>query len=233
MSSSEDEGITRTKKPLSEARLKAIEKMKEGRKRQLELKKKEKEEEKIIKKETKKKIKAKVEEEMSSLSGAMGLQSLNTLTPDALNELRKKALSMEYSKEHPKDVEVKEVIEDKPTIKPPRRKLAPTEGAVAKEDSDNEDEEIVINTHNTNRRKKNKPKKRVIINNYYDDNEDDDESEEEVVNNYYTKKQMARKPTKKNVAPIKDREPEPELEDEYDYGNSQQQFYPMGGIVFR
>ena len=50
MSSSEEEGITRTKKPLSQARLDAIEKMKEGRKKQLELKKKEKEEEKQLKK---------------------------------------------------------------------------------------------------------------------------------------------------------------------------------------
>jgi len=33
MSDSEDESITRQKKPLSEARLAAIEKMKEGRKR--------------------------------------------------------------------------------------------------------------------------------------------------------------------------------------------------------
>ena len=45
MSSSEEETekITRTKKPLSEKRLAAIEKMKEGRRKQLEEKKKEKE----------------------------------------------------------------------------------------------------------------------------------------------------------------------------------------------
>ena len=40
MSDSEDEPITREKKPLSEARLAAIERMKEGRKRSLEEKKK-------------------------------------------------------------------------------------------------------------------------------------------------------------------------------------------------
>ena len=60
MSDSEEEQITRVKKPLSEARLAAIEKMKEGRRKQLEQKKKEKEEAQNIKKEKKAQIKEEV-----------------------------------------------------------------------------------------------------------------------------------------------------------------------------
>ena len=42
---------------------------------------------------------------------------------------------------------------------------------------------------------------------------------------------MARRPTKKNIAPIK--EPEPEPEEETEYYETQQHFVPMGGISFR
>ena len=66
--SDDDEKITRTKKPLSAAKLAAIEKMKEGRKRSLEAKRKAKEEEKQKKKEMKKAIKMRVEEEMNAPS---------------------------------------------------------------------------------------------------------------------------------------------------------------------
>ena len=71
MSSSEEETekITRTKKPLSEARLAAIEKMKEGRRKQLEQKKKEKEEAQKIKKEKKAQIKEEINDLLSEGHG--------------------------------------------------------------------------------------------------------------------------------------------------------------------
>ena len=62
--SSEDETkiITRVKKPMSEAKLRAVEKMKEGRRKQLALKKKEKEEKKETLKKIKKATKSKISE---------------------------------------------------------------------------------------------------------------------------------------------------------------------------
>jgi hypothetical protein len=92
MSSSEEENekITRTKKPLSEARLKAIEKMKEGRKKQLEQMKKEKAEITELTKKIKKEKKSKLVEETSML---------NNLSKEELEGLRQKAIAPSHSTE--------------------------------------------------------------------------------------------------------------------------------------
>jgi hypothetical protein len=106
--SDSDEPITRQKKPLSEARLAAIERMKEGRKRSLDEKKKQKEDEKEAKKQMKKKIKMKVEEEMN------GISSLPLDDKEFMEDLKRKAIEVIPKVEvDESENEVKEIVEEK------------------------------------------------------------------------------------------------------------------------
>lgn len=211
-SSEEEEKITRTKKPLSEARLKAIEKMKEGRRKQLEQQKKDK----LEKKETIKKIK---KEKKKNLIEETSL--LNNLSNEQLNELRKMAISAPQSNNGMSENVAMDVDEGESiTIAEKKVNKKTKEKNPNLVYSSDEEEEVVVNTHHKkNRRKQKKPKKRVIINNYYDDDDDSSEEEEEEVNNYYSKKQMARRPNKKN------HKEESSEEDDIDYGIE-------GGITF-
>ena len=158
MSDSEDESITRQKKPLSEARLAAIEKMKEGRKRSLEAKKKAKEEEKEAKKEIKKKIKMKVEEELNGLSSLPldDKEMMETLKQNAINP------SMNGFTEDIKIVEPSEQTESEEEVieikQPIKRKPKKKKKIVVNnyyEDESSEEEEIVNNYH--------KKKKKVVV----------------------------------------------------------------------
>ena len=158
MSDSEDESITRQKKPLSEARIAAIEKMKEGRKRSLEAKKKAKEEEKEAKKQIKKKIKMKVEEELN------GLSSLPLDDKEMMETLKQNAIN-------PTPTEVNGFTEN--------IKIMPAE-----QQTEPESEEEVIEIKQPIKRKP-KKKKKIVVNNYYED--ESSEEEEEIVNNYHKK----------------------------------------------
>lgn len=222
-SSEEEEKITRTKKPLSEARLAAIEKMKEGRRKQLAQQKKDK----LEKKETIKKIK---KEKRKNIIEETSL--LNNLSNEELNKLREMAINPSNNGMN-ENVDM-EIIEPEPNAPPPpirknkaekkvRVKKAHQPSKDIKDESSDSDEEIVVNTSRS-RRKQKKPKKRVIINNYYDD--DESSSEEEEVNNYYSKKQMARRPTKKNH--------KEESSDEEDWTTINQPIPrgPMSGVNF-
>ena len=165
MSDSEDESITRQKKPLSEARLAAIEKMKEGRKRSLEAKKKAKEEEKEAKKEIKKKIKMKVEEELNGLSSLPldDKEMMETLKQNAINPSMNgftediKIMPAEQTESEEEVIEIKQPIKRKPKKK---KKIVVNNYY---EDESSEEEEIVNNYH-----KKNK-KKKVVIESSSDD----------------------------------------------------------------
>ena len=161
MSDSEDEPITREKKPLSEARLAAIEKMKEGRRRSLEAKKKLKEEEKEAKKQMKKKIKMKVEEEMNSIS------SLPLDDEKVMDELKQKALEpvkvVEPEPAEEQTVE-EEIIEIKQPVKKPRgrpKKKKIVVNNYYEDESSESEEEIVNNYHKKKRKSKKKPVKKV------------------------------------------------------------------------
>lgn len=182
MSDSEEESVQRPKKQLSEAKLRAIEKMKEGRKRSLELKKKQKEEEKQKKKDMKKAIKLRVEEEMN------GLSSLPTDDKEFMEDLRKKAVgeikideTQNEIKEIKDDDAVGKILKDEP--------FSSTEShsPVKKEEEETDEEEIIEIKQPIKKRKPRK--KKVVVNNYYDDDEDGaDEIAEEVVNNYHRRR---------------------------------------------
>ena len=165
MSDSEDESITRQKKPLSEARIAAIEKMKEGRKRSLEAKKKAKEEEKEAKKEIKKKIKMKVEEELNGLSSLPldDKEMMETLKQNAINP------SMNGFTENIKIMPAEQQTEPEP-----------------------ESEEEVIEIKQPIKRKP-KKKKKIVVNNYYED--ESSEEEEIVNNYHKKKKKVVVKET--------------------------------------
>ena len=186
MSDSEGETITRQKKPLSEARLAAIERMKEGRRRSLEAKKKQKEEEKEAKKQMKKKIKMKVEEEMNGLSSLPldDKETMETLKQNAINP------SMNGFTEDIKIVE-------------PAPEPAP----------EPESEEEVIEIKQPVKRKPKKKKKKIVVNNYYED--ESSESEEEVVNNYHRKRKPKKKVVVKEPEPESEEEEEEINEEEY------------------
>lgn len=191
MSDSEDEPITREKKPLSEARLAAIEKMKEGRKRSLEAKRKLKEEEKLAKKEMKKKIKMKVEEEMN------GISTLPLDDKEFMEELKQKAVS-------PTEV-IKEVIVDE---------TKNVEAVIDDYEVVEEPKEVnIVGKPLPKKRASPKKKKKVVVNNYYD--EESSEEEEEIVNNYHRK----RKPKKVVKKVVVESSEEEEEEEELDYGD--------------
>jgi endo-alpha-1,4-polygalactosaminidase (GH114 family) len=168
MSDSEDESITRQKKPLSEARLAAIEKMKEGRKRSLEAKKKAKEEEKEAKKEIKKKIKMKVEEELNGLSSLPldDKEIMETLKQNAINPSMNgftEDIKIMPAEQQTEPESEEEVIEIKQPIKRKPKKKKKIVVNNYYEDESSEEEEIVNNYH-----KKNK-KKKVVIESSSDD----------------------------------------------------------------
>ena len=221
-SSEEEEKITRTKKPLSEARLKAIEKMKEGRRKQLEQMKKDKLEKKETIKKIKKEKKKQIIEETSIL---------NNLSNEELNELKDMAINPSNNGMNEIGMDIDDTPKENKSKKTKGKTGSPF-GKVSKTEEQNpnllyssdEEEEVIVNTHHKkNRRKQRKPKKRVIINNYYDDDEDSSE-EEEVVNNYYSQKQMARRPNKKNH--------KEEEEEAYTYVNQTIPRGPMSNINF-
>ena len=225
MSDSDDDSVQRPKKQLSEAKLAAIEKMKEGRRRSLEAKKKQREEEKEAKKKLKKQIKLRVEEELN------GITSLPTDDKEFMEDLRKKAVSapaevkIDESKNEVKDI-VGEVLEEQPFS-------SPTEPHSVVKDEDEGDESPPPKP-----KRKPRKKKKVVVNNYYEDSESEEEIEE-VVNNYHSKKKKkASKPR-----PIV-KEEEEELEDDsyiYDVPEPEPQLIrqssyranAMAGIVFR
>lgn len=162
MSDSDEETITRVKKPLSEARLAAIEKMKEGRKRSLEAKRKAKEEEKEVKKEIKKKIKMKVEEEMNGLSSLPldDKEMMETLKQNAINpSMNGFTEDIKIVEPAPEPESEEEVIEIKQPVKrKPRKKKKIVVNNYYEDESSEEEEEVVNNYH---RRKR--PKKKVVI----------------------------------------------------------------------
>ena len=157
MSDSEDESITRQKKPLSEARIAAIEKMKEGRKRSLEAKKKAKEEEKEAKKEIKKKIKMKVEEELNGLSSLPldDKEMMETLKQNAINPSMNGFTEDIKIMPEPEPESEEEVIEIKQPIKRKPKKKKKIVVNNYYEDESSEEEEIVNNYH--------KKKKKVVV----------------------------------------------------------------------
>jgi hypothetical protein len=207
--SDSDEPITREKKPLSEARLAAIERMKEGRRRSLEAKKKQKEEEKEAKKQMKKKIKMRVEEEMN------GLSSLPVDDKEFMEDLRKKAVgedkvvTFDETKNEVKDI-VGEVLEQQPFSSPTEPQ------SVVKDNEDDVNESTPLITEGSNVKEK-KPrgrpkKKKVVVNNYYED--ETSSSEEEIVNNYHKKKKKKSK-KKKKVQSSSSEEEEEEVVEQY------------------
>lgn len=215
MSDSDSEPITREKKPLSEARLAAIERMKEGRRKSLEAKKKLKEEEKEAKKQMKKKIKMKVEEEMN------GLSSLPLDDKDLMEDLKQKAI------ESPKEVKVDESKNVEKVIK-----------EVQQPEIVGDIEEEVIEIKQPIKKPRGRPKKKkIVVNNYYED--ESSEEEEEVVNNYHKRKS---KKKKKKVVESSSEEEEDEDEEievvsEYIPPQRQRAYNPYGsamsGISFR
>ena len=217
MSDSEEETITRVKKPLSEAKRAAIEKMKEGRKRSLEAKRKLKEEEKQKKKDMKKKIKMKVEEEMN------GLESLPT---SDLEELKQKAIEPILKK-----VEAEPAYVDT-KIDPRHNPTGEVDPNLIYSDEDSEEEVVVVK-----KPKKKKAKKKVAIHNYYD--EDEPELYEEEIHNHFRKSPQYRD---MRIAPAPAPEPapapiEPEVESEEEEEYYQEPLYrhppsAMSGIRF-
>jgi len=190
--SDDDEKITRTKKPLSAAKLAAIEKMKEGRKRSLEAKRKAKEEEKQKKKEMKKAIKMRVEEEMNA-------PSLPLDDKDFMEDLKKKALETPESPViiNEDELECNKVGEPEPAPAPQK------EVEFAKEEDTfllhrDDDEELEVEIKQPKRRSA--KKKKVVINNYYDEDEEEDDDEE--VNNFYQRRSAkSRAPRAKPLSP--------------------------------
>jgi hypothetical protein len=182
--SDSDEPITRQKKPLSEARLKAIEKMKEGRKRSLEVKKKQKEEEKEAKKQIKKKIKMKVEEELN------GISSLPLDDKDFMEDLKQKAIEVTPKVEVAEsENEVKEIIEEEiiEIKQPVKRRGIPKKKKIVvnnyyEEESSESEEEIVNNYH---KKKKKKLKKKKVESS----SEEEEEEYIEVVPEYIAQQQ--------------------------------------------
>ena len=215
--SDSDEPITRQKKPLSDARLKAIEKMKEGRRRSLEVKKKQKEEEKEAKKQIKKKIKMKVEEELN------GISSLPLDDKDFMEDLKQKAIEVTPKVEVAEsENEVKEIIGG----------ATSAGGAYV--------EEEIIEIKQPVKRAGRPKKKKIVVNNYYED--ESSESEEEIVNNYHKKKKKKLK--KKKVESSSEEEEEEYIEVVPEYiqqnsggGGTLRNFNPytnaMRGISFR
>ena len=205
-----DENITRTKKPLSAAKLAAIEKMKEGRKRSLEAKRKAKEEEKQKKKEMKKAIKMRVEEEMNA-------PSLPLDDKDFMEDLKKKALE---TPESPVIINEDELECNKVGVPEPQKKVSLGFGGTslgtedvkpkkkkevefAKEEDTfllhrDDDEELEVEIKQPKRRSA--KKKKVVINNYYDEDEEEDDDEE--VNNFYQRRSAkSRAPRAKPLSP--------------------------------
>jgi hypothetical protein len=213
--SDSDEPITRQKKPLSEARLAAIERMKEGRKRSLDEKKKQKEEEKEAKKQMKKKIKMKVEEEMN------GISSLPLDDKEFMEDLKRKAIEVIPKVEvDESENEVKEIVEE-------------------------EEEEEIIEIKQpvkkpTVRSAQRPKKKKIVVNNYYEEESSDEE--EEVVNNYHKKKKKKKKPVKVESSSEEEEDEYIEVVPEYEPvrhigGAIPRNFNPytnaMSGISFR
>jgi hypothetical protein len=212
--SDSDEPITRQKKPLSEARLAAIERMKEGRKRSLDEKKKQKEEEKEAKKQMKKKIKMKVEEEMN------GISSLPLDDKEFMEDLKRKAIEVIPKVEvDESENEVKEIVEE-------------------------EEEEIIEIKQPVKKptvRSAQRPKKKkIVVNNYYEEESSDEE--EEVVNNYHKKKKKKKKPVKVESSSEEEEDEYIEVVPEYEPvrhigGAIPRNFNPytnaMSGISFR
>ena len=215
--SDDDEKITRTKKPLSAAKLAAIEKMKEGRKRSLEAKRKAKEEEKQKKKEMKKAIKMRVEEEMNA-------PSLPLDDKDFMEDLKKKALEKTESpviiNEDELECNKVGVPDQSVTTAKPQKKVSLGFGGTslgtedvkpkkkkevefAKEEDTfllhrDDDEELEVEIKQPKRRSA--KKKKVVINNYYDEDEEEDDDEE--VNNFYQRRSAkSRAPRAKPLSP--------------------------------
>lgn len=201
MSDSDSDSVQRPKKQLSEAKLAAIEKMKEGRKRSLEAKKKQREEEKEAKKQLKKQIKLRVEEEMSGQ-----IISLPMDDKEFMDDLKKKAIGEVKIDETQNEVKEVASLTAKEDIVGEILKEQPfssaTESHSVDEKNESEEEEVIETKQPIKKRKPRK--KKVVVNNYYD--EDDSEEEiEEVVNNFHNRR-------KKKVA--KPRPIESESEDE-------------------
>ena len=200
--SDDDEKITRTKKPLSAAKLAAIEKMKEGRKRSLEAKRKAKEEEKQKKKEMKKAIKMRVEEEMNA-------PSLPLDDKDFMEDLKKKALEKTESpviiNEDELECNKVGVPDQSVTTAKPQKKVSLGFGGTSlgtEEDTfllhRDDDEELEVEIKQPKRRSA--KKKKVVINNYYDEDEEEDDDEE--VNNFYQRRSAkSRAPRAKPLSP--------------------------------
>ena len=221
--SDSDEPITRQKKPLSEARLAAIERMKEGRKRSLDEKKKQKEDEKEAKKQMKKKIKMKVEEEMN------GVSSLPLDDKEFMEDLKRKAIEVIPKVEvDESENEVKEIVSvaRRPTL------------------SVEEEEEIIEIKQPVKKptvRSAQRPKKKkIVVNNYYEEESSDEE--EEVVNNYHKKKKKKKKPVKVESSSEEEEDEYIEVVPEYEPvrhigGAIPRNFNPytnaMSGISFR
>jgi hypothetical protein len=217
MSDSEEEVVQRVKKPRTPAQIAAVEKMIEGRRKSLALKKEQKEKEKLAKKEAKKAIKEKIIKETSTL---------NDLSVEQLQMLKEKAVSSPQGD----NLRVEE-----PNIK----------AEVSDSVSDNDSEPVEkVKPSRAQQRKPRKPKKKVVINNYYDE-ESSESEEEEIVNNYYTKrkpkrknvKRMARRPTKP-PSPVESESSEEEYEEDKSveqpqtYSNPNLPFNPMRDIIF-
>jgi len=227
MSDSEEEVVQRVKKPRTPAQIAAVEKMIEGRRKSLALKKEQKEKEKLAKKEAKKAIKEKIIKETSTL---------NDLSVEQLQMLKEKAVSSPQGD----NLRVEE-----PNIKAEVSSSRDDNLRVSDSVSDNDSEPVEkVKPSRAQQRKPRKPKKKVVINNYYDE-ESSESEEEEIVNNYYTKrkpkrknvKRMARRPTKP-PSPVESESSEEEYEEDKSveqpqtYSNPNLPFNPMRDIIF-
>mgnify|MGYP003656552682 CR=1 FL=1 len=234
---SDDEKITREKKPLSEAKLAAIEKMKEGRKRSLEAKRKVKEEEKQKKKDMKKAIKMRVEEEMNAPT------SLPLGDEDFMEDLTQKAIhideepviinedELDCNKVGAPEPAASDLVSDynepepepkpKPKRKPRKQKVAPSR----EEPSDEEDEPEFKEMFNMNRDPNFRRPSRTIIHNYY--------GAGHMPQQQHAPASLYNAPASLPT-PAVEAEPEEEYEEEEQYYDETPQYSPsaMGGIRF-
>tara|TARA_R110000787_G_scaffold175689_1_gene288074 strand:+ start:7679 stop:8311 length:633 start_codon:yes stop_codon:yes gene_type:complete len=210
MSDSDEEKVERVKKPRTPAQMAAVEKMLEGRRKALALRKEEKEKEKEDKKMLKKQIKKKVIEETNML---------NKLSPSELEDLRQNALGkidkvvnthLEEVKEE--EIKIKEDPDyDPPTPKHRRKQNTPKKKVVVNNyydvESSSEEEEEVNNYYK-------KKKKKMSVKKL---------------------KKTARRPTKEIESSSSEEESDIETEELQPppYNSQSVPFNPMGDIIFR
>tara|TARA_R110000851_G_scaffold118914_3_gene246478 strand:- start:3218 stop:3826 length:609 start_codon:yes stop_codon:yes gene_type:complete len=156
MSDSDEEKVERVKKPRTPAQMAAVEKMLEGRRKALALRKEEKEKEKEDKKILKKQIKKKVIEETNML---------NKLSPSELEDLRQNALGKidKVVNTHLEEVKEEELsIKEDPDYEPPtpkhrRKQNTPKKKVVVNNyydvESSSEEEEEVNNYYKKKKKK--------------------------------------------------------------------------------